>query len=81
MKTLISFITAFGIALVSAMDVSANSCKASNKTTPDGFDSMLVYLGTGLVDLTTDPVDGPKMCAGGVCDGTWFHFDIMGRPG
>ncbi len=55
-------------------------CRKNKLRHIDGYDDMLVYLGSGLVDLTTDPIDGPTGCIStGQCNGDWFHFEIMGR--
>ena len=80
MKRLLAICIVVGTLFLSATTVlGSNYCRKSKTVAPDGFDSMLVYMATGLVDQTTDPVGGPRNCANGFCDGTWFHTKIMHR--
>lgn len=79
MKGFLVFAVAACVVFLSVSNSSANSFKKSRTVAPIGFDSMLMYLATGLVDQTVDPVDGPTNCAAFQCDGTWFHSEIMGR--
>lgn len=47
---------------------------------PNGFNHMIVYMGTGIFDPNNpNPRPGVHGCVGGFCDGNIFQKDIMGR--
>lgn len=48
---------------------------------PDGFDSMLVYFATGIIDPNiSEPRPGVTGCGEAIfCDGEFFHHQVMGR--
>jgi hypothetical protein len=48
--------------------------------TPDGFNSLVVYMGTGIFDPTNaEPRAGIIDCEGIFCDGMFFQKQVMGR--
>jgi len=63
------------------LGLGASNVVADNKlTTPDGFDKLVLYMGTGIFDPTvTEPRPGVTGCAGLFCDGEFFQKTVMGR--
>ncbi len=89
MKSLNTYknITTALITLISILCFSATSYADDNKkrragkmSTPDGFDQVLLYMGTGIFDPNNpEPFPGVTGCNGGFCDGEFFQKEIMKR--
>lgn len=76
-KIWLSVIAFTCVALITVSKIS----NADEKTlVPDGFEHMLVYMGTGIFDPNNpEPRPGVTGCVGGFCDGEYFQEAIMGR--
>lgn len=56
------------------------SYAAEKVNTPDGFNNVLVYMGTGVFDPSiSEPRPGLTGCEGLFCGGEYFQKEVMGR--
>ena len=59
---------------------SVASYAKSSVTTPDGFDTVLLYMGTGIFDPSvSEPRPGLTDCEGLFCGGDYFQKEVMNR--
>jgi len=79
----INFISFKKMAICAAavMALASTGVSAKDKVaTPDGFEHILIYLGTGVFDpMNPTPRPGFVNCAGLFCDGEYFQKEIMHR--
>ena len=67
-------------AIATSLGMSSHAAADGKITTPDGFDSLVVYMGTGIFDpAVPEPRPGVVGCDGLFCDGLYFQKDVMQR--
>lgn len=77
----VSSIKKWTVALATGLLLTSGAAMAKKGvTTPDGFESVLILMGTGTIDKhNPEPHPGVINCDGLICDGEFFQKEIMGR--